>query len=427
MKRISLLSLFAVFFMAIGFTSCDTEPIDPTFNENNNGGGGNTPAAFQVTIGGDLYQTTNATGAVTSNMLTLTATNTSGATFTITVPAARGNYTTPIIIYRPSASDAGFYSNTTTTGLNGRVNISAYNANTHKVSGTFEFTGYWSNPLDSRPSTNFSAGSFTNITFTDGSTTPTNPFFKVTFDGQQYNGTQNLATVGNGLITVNGFRGTRGEYISIVIDAITEGTYTDDAAFAYSPDGDEDNVYSSLTIENAGTVTITEIDRVNHTISGTFSFRGVNQASVTKEFTAGEFNDIPYTENNTTPTDDIFSATVDGANFTYASTDLVVTTATVGSNEYLSLQGINAAHEIRLNIDLSLAVGNHAFSNTTGAITRAYYTNAADEEFLAASGTLNITSKTSTRIAGTFNYTVTDNAGATHTVSAGAFDVEYDW
>nr|WP_322626121.1 DUF6252 family protein [uncultured Flavobacterium sp.] len=423
MKRISLLSLFAVFFMAIGFTSCDTEPIDPTFNENN-GGGSNAPANFQVNIGNELYQTTTTTAAVNNNILTLTATQ-NGRTFTITVPAARGNYTTPVLTYRAGAESVGIFTNATTTGLNGVVDIVSYNATTKKVSGTFNFTGYYSVTTENISPIVFSSGLFTNISFTDGSTTPTNPFFKVTFDGQQYNGTQNLATVGNGLITVNGFRGTNGEYVSIVIDAITEGTYTDDAVFAYSPEGDEDNVYSSLTIENAGTVTITEIDRVNHTISGTFSFRAVNQANVAKEFTLGEFNDIPYTENETTPSDDIFSATVDGTNFTYASTDLLVTTATAGSNEYLSLQGFNAAHEIRLNIDLSLAVGNHAFSNTTGAITRAYYTNAADEEFLAASGTLNITSKTSTRIAGTFNYTVTDNAGATHTVSAGAFDVEY--
>lgn len=425
MKRISLLSLFAVFFMAIGFTSCDTEPIDPTFNENN-GGGSNAPANFQVNIGNELYQTTTTTAAVSNNILTLTATQ-NGRTFTITVPAARGHYTTPVLTYRAGAESVGIFTNATTTGLNGIVDIVSYNATTKKVSGTFNFTGYYSVTTENISPIVFSSGLFTNISFTDGSTTPTNPFFKVTFDGQQYNGTQNLATVGNGLITVNGFRGTNGEYVSIVIDAITEGTYTDDAVFAYSPDGDEDNVYSSLTIENAGTVTITEIDRVNHTISGTFSFRAVNQANVAKEFTSGEFNDIPYTENETTPSDDIFSATVDGTNFTYASTDLIVTPITVGSNDYVSLEGVNANHQIRLSIDLSLAIGNHVFSNAISSPARAYYKNAADEEFVAAGGTLNITSKTATRIAGTFNYTVTDNAGATHTVSAGAFDVEYDW
>lgn len=425
MKKISLLSLFAVFFMAIGFTSCDTEPIDRTFNEND-GGGSTAPANFQVNIGNELYQTTTTTAAVNNNILTLTAVQ-NGRTFTIVVPAARGHYTTAVMTYRAGAESVGIFTNATTTGLNGVVDIASYNATTKKVTGTFNFTGYYSLTTENISPIVFSSGVFTNISFTDGSTTPTNPFFKVTFDGQQYNGTQNLATVGNGLITVNGFRGISGEYVSIVIDGITEGTYTDDAVFAYSPDNDDDNVYSSLLLENAGSVTITEIDRVNHTISGTFRFRAVNQANVSKEFTAGEFNDIPYTDNTTTPTDDIFSATVDGTNFSYANTDLVVTTATVGSNEYVSLQGINAAHQIRLNIDLSLAIGNHAFSNATGSPARAYYKNAADEEFVAVSGTLNITSKTATRIAGTFNYTVTDNAGATHTVSAGAFDVEYDW
>ncbi|WP_116788813.1 DUF6252 family protein [Flavobacterium psychrotrophum] len=423
MKRLKLLSSIMVLFMAIGFTSCDTEPVDPLLVGQNPDD--NTPASFQVDFSNATYRATSTTAVVTNGVLTITATRDTGGVFTITVPATRGAHTASVMTYTPSATIPGMYTNTSTSNVSGTVNIASINTTTHKVTGTFNFTGYWYNPSANIPNLEFTNGIFTALPYTGDGVTGT-ASFAVKIDGAQYNASTYVATVGNGLTSITGFRGTGGEYVSIVLDAVTTGTYDARALMAYSPDGDEDNVYSniSLTEEDvSGTVTISQINTTNHTISGTFSFTGYRDGVANKAFTDGKFENIPYTEAGTTPTDDVFRATVDGTAYTYEGTDVVV--GLVNDNQ-LTLQAFGDNHEIRLFMN-NLGVGTYPFSATPTATAKAWFTDSSDVETAVSNGTLIITSKTSTRIAGTFSYTVTNDAGvATHTVTAGSFDVEYN-
>lgn len=427
MKRIKLLSRLMVLFMAIGFTACDVEPVDP--NLLGEQPVDNTPAAFQVDFSESTYQATTTSAVVSNGMITITATRTSGGTFTITVPAATGTTSTPLITYTPSNAVVGMYTNIGLTGISGSVTISSFNATTHKVTGTFNFTGYWSDTAANQPNVIFTNGIFTNIAYTgDGVEEPAgDPLFEVKIDGTLYTADTYEASVGGGLIGVGGFRGTNGEYVAIVIEGLTEGTYTTEALFAYSPDGDEDNTYSNVSFtggEDTGSVTITEIDETNHTISGTFHFTGYLDGAADKSFTDGKFENIPYTVVGENPTDDIFDATVDGTDYEYGDTDLVV--STVNDNQ-ITMQAINANHEVTIFIGETATVGNYPFSPDFGSQAKAWFTDADDNEYVISNGTLNITSRTATTITGTFSYDVLNDEGAViHTVTNGEFDVEYN-
>lgn len=427
MKRIKLLSSLMVLFMAIGFTACDVEPVDP--NLLGTDPVDNTPASFQVDFSLDTYQATSTTAVVANGIITITATRTNAGTFTITVPASTGTTATPLITYTPSAAAGGMYTNVSLTGISGSVSIASFNTTTHKVTGTFNFTGYWSDASVNQPNIVFTNGIFTNIAYTgDGVTEPAgDPLFQVKIDGSLYTADSYFATIGNGLISVTGLRGTNGEYVSIVIDGTAEGTYTEEAIFAYSPDGDEDNVYSNISLDplndDLGTVTITEIDETNHTISGTFSFTGYLDGSTDKSFTEGKFENIPYTDENTTPTDEVFTATVDGTAMTYAGTDLIVSLV---NDTQINLQAIGDDHELRLYIN-DLGEGTYAFSSAFDATAKAYFTDANDTEYQINNGTLVISSKDDNWIAGTFTYNVVNEAGTViHTVTNGVFNVQYN-
>lgn len=258
---------------------------------------------------------------------------------------------------------------------------------------------------------------------TDTTTVPPPPatesaLFKVDFDGATYTATTYVATVGNGLTTVNGFRGTNGEVISIIIDGTTSGTYTD-ALMAYTLDSESDASYTNLFLENSSSVTI-EIDAVNNTVSGTFNFTGQGEGG-NKEFTNGVFENIPY-ESGPVVGGDTMTATVDGEALDYVN-DLAIT--------YTGIIGINAYggdHYIYLSIADSVTPGPYTFSTEPFADTRARYTDDAGNEYDINGGTLNITSNEGGWIAGTFSFNVVNLEGVTiHTVTSGTFNVEYDW
>lgn len=430
MRRIKLFSFFLVLFAAIGFVSCDTEPVDP--NLLNQDDDNNAPASFEVTFSGSTYQAETTTAVIQNGQTVITGAKADGKVFVITVPGTTpGAYSNATVTYKPTATATGSFTNTTPdAGLNGTVVITSVNTNTNKVSGTFNFKGYWSVTAEGIPSIDFTNGTFTNITYT-GDTVPSNALFRVKIDGTQFNADEVIATRGNGLITVTGFRGANDEYVSLVVYNLNQGTYgEEDLLLAYSPDGGEDNVYSTLTLgggQTNATVTISKVDTANKTISGTFSFTGYNEANSSKTFTEGEFKDVPYTDENTTPTDDVFKATVDGTAVTYAGTDLIVTTADAGSGNTITLQGIDESHQIRLVISESLEPGNYPFSVEPTSSARAYFADATGTEYAATTGTLAITSISNGWIVGTFSYTVTDSSGAAHTVTNGVFNVEYDW
>ena len=290
---------------------------------------------------------------------------------------------------------------------------------------------------------------FTAITFTScGDTEPVDPVltpgdgsggtpaaavFKVDFGGNTYVATSTIATVGEGLISIGGIKGTNGEMVSIIVNANAEGTYNGDKVLLdYNP-GNSEYSYSNFdfgTNEDTGSVKITKIDTTNKTISGTFEFVGfwgddeANLPSVA--FTNGVFENIPYTGGVATP-DETFKATVDGTVHSYAGTDLAVAVAD-GNPSMISINAYGADHRVVLSFPTTITAGTYTFAVGSSAVASARFFDAQDNSFSATSGTLTITSNANGWVAGTFSYPVTDAEGTTiHTVTAGTFNVEWDF
>lgn len=425
MKKIKLLSAFLVLFTAIGFVSCDTEPVDPLLLDGNPNEP--QPASFEVDFSNQTYQATTVQASVINNNIVISAVRADGGTFMITVPGTTtGQYTNATILYTPVLGGTIVYVNDSDEGLNGTVNITSINTTARTITGIFNFTGF----ADGQPDIVFTDGVFTNIAYT-GTIVPVepgeDPLFTVNIDGEEYVADSYFATVGNGLITVTGLRGTGGEYVSLVMEGTAEGEYPE-SILAYSPDGDEDNVYSNISFDeedtDLGMVTISEINTVAHTISGTFRFTGYLEGAADKSLTEGTFENIPYTDENTTPTDEEFTATVDDTDYTYAGADLVVGLA---NDDQINMQAFGDNHNIRLYLN-NPTEGSYPISTALGAQAQAWFTDAEGVEHAINNGSILVTSIDEFWIEGTFSYDVLNDAGEViHTVENGVFNVEYNW
>lgn len=267
----------------------------------------------------------------------------------------------------------------------------------------------------------------------DGETPAGPAVFKVDFSGQTYVATATTAVIGQGLITVHGAKGANGQAVSIVVEASTTGTYNGELALMdYNP-GNSEYSYSNLFVTgpDAGSVTISSIDTVNKTISGTFSFKGewtntdANLPSVA--FTNGAFENIPYTGNVATP-DELFKATVDGTVFSYTGGDLVVVT-TEGTPNLITINAVNVNHKFNISFPETVTPGTYTFEVGPSVTARAGFTDAEDVDYTITGGSLTITSNTGGWVEGSFSFTVLGEDGTTvlHTVSAGTFNVEWDF
>jgi hypothetical protein len=265
-------------------------------------------------------------------------------------------------------------------------------------------------------------------------TDPGNPsglgVFKVDIDGAHYTASATVVYISGGSIILNALR-SQGDNFAFFLNGTTAGTYQandEDNIVGYNA-LDFDNTFIGVNFDNptedTGSVTVTEVDLVHHTISGTFHFKGYSEDDagnpVSKQFTNGIFTDLPYTVEN--PTGDTFFAKVNGSEFV----DVDILTATVGSGptELISIAAADASDaSITVSVLSSAGVGTYP---VTGAAsnTQINYTPAG-EDFgeMATSGTVTITEKTATRIKGTFSTTIVVNA-VSYAITQGAFDVAY--
>src|SRR5882724_10075416 len=131
--------------------------------------------------------------------------------------------------------------------------------------------------------------------------------FRAKIDGTAWTAADNSksAMILSGVINING-TSSDGKMISITLVAQAPGTYTVDAnspgVAAYNEPSNGVNISYSTNQSNdptlsGGSVTITEIDQNNKTISGTFSFNGYDVSSgsgVKKVISEGVFDKLPF-------------------------------------------------------------------------------------------------------------------------------------
>ncbi len=262
--------------------------------------------------------------------------------------------------------------------------------------------------------------------------------FKADFSGATWNATTAQANISSGLISIVGFRGANGEGFGFQILGTTTGTYqANQNLLVYTPANSEYGYWSidpANEATNTGSITISEIDTANQTISGTFNFTGYWSDTLVTNilptvFSNGVFENIPYTSDSTPVSDDTFSAKFDGVDFVEDQIDVVQ----ILSNEApfnpveISIVGSKDATDdsVGIRIPYSINVGNYSFNQDTVNFGGSAVIN--DLLYIAQSGTVNIISKTATRIKGTFSYTAFNfTTNTTKQVTAGTFDVEYN-
>ncbi|CAM3313489.1 Transferrin-binding protein B C-lobe/N-lobe beta barrel domain-containing protein [Flavobacterium longum] len=262
-------------------------------------------------------------------------------------------------------------------------------------------------------------------------TDPTEGEFKATIDGSQYTASTTLVYITGGAIQITAVRPS-GDNFGFILDGTATGTYGSvDNILTYNPAGSEFGwwaVNPEDGEQNVGSVIVTEIDTVNQTISGTFSFTGYwsdfedTSPPAPKQITNGVFTDLPYTTDS--PTNDTFFAKVNGVNFN--QNNLLTAVISVNEVEVISIGVENANGEaMTVSVSTELGVGSYPITgslNTDGV--QIIYTNAAGQEGTATSGSVSISEVTDDRIKGTFSGNVTIGS-TTYSITAGSFDVAY--
>lgn len=261
--------------------------------------------------------------------------------------------------------------------------------------------------------------------------------FQVDFDNNTLTADVVTATILEDVINVSGIKTSTQEIFTLTLFGTSTGTYqlgvttnsveTNSVVYNNATAGE---VWISVTdfLTPHGEVIITEIDEVNKTMSGTFSFTGYTPTNDSKTFANGVFSKIPYsTDVPSSGTDDEFSALVDGEEFVEDG----ITGALLslpGTPSIITISGTkNSIETISISVNADITAGEYEL---TSDVPLGQYNLSFTESFVSESGTLTITSHdiANKRIVGTFNFVATSFLGGdeSYEVTEGSFDVTYN-
>lgn len=279
--------------------------------------------------------------------------------------------------------------------------------------------------------------------------------FKATVGGQAFVANTSSAIVTNDFVLIAGIRTSNKDLIQITLPSNKVGTYNwanskdqgDKFVLSYGS-VDSENPFISASNEVAeffgvtnytdtAIVTITAVDKTKKTISGTFQFTGFrdigDDKTETKVITNGSFTNIPYTENApVVESDGFLKAKIDGVDFVQDNIDVTAVSSS-GTYPYYSIVGVKDGerdNSILIGVSKSYAVGTYQASSAIlngGGDGPVNVANAScildDLIYTTESGSLTITSKTATKIEGTFNFVVSNfTTGKKKTIS-GSFGI----
>ena len=133
-------------------------------------------------------------------------------------------------------------------------------------------------------------------------TTATPGSMTVTIAGTAWTATAvsaNYNTLSN-VTQVTGVNTSTNRQVQIAFTGNTTGTYNftfnDYSTYgSYSTTSGSDVYSTSLSGTPVGQIVITQYDKTNHLLSGTFHFDAFNQNDVKLSFTSGVFTQVPYT------------------------------------------------------------------------------------------------------------------------------------
>ncbi|GAA4882952.1 hypothetical protein GCM10023311_01330 [Flaviramulus aquimarinus] len=270
----------------------------------------------------------------------------------------------------------------------------------------------------------------------DGNTNSGNAIFKVDFDGGTFEADNSVATVINDVINITGIKTGTNEAIVLTLFGNTEGTYQlgvaqnqveiNGAIYNTNITGTGDT-WIAVTdfVTSQGEVTVSEIDEVSKTISGTFFFTGHSVSMSSKEFVSGVFTNVSFEEDLVSGSENTFFAKVDGVEFVEDAVNGVAT-----SLPGLSTIGIsatkNSLETIGLSFDSDIDPGDYEFSSLS--IPLAQYSLSLSDSNLGE-GAFKIIShdKANKRIVGSFQFIASPflGTGSSYEITEGSFDVTY--
>lgn len=252
--------------------------------------------------------------------------------------------------------------------------------------------------------------------------------FKADFGGATWVANGATAELSQNFVQIAGFK-ANGDAFLFLVEANGVGTYPANTnILAYTPAGSEYGYWSANPnddTENTGSITITEINTTNQTISGTFNFKGywsdtTSTGIIPVQFSNGVFTNIPYISQE--QTGDTFNAIINGIQFN--DVDIFALEIGINGQDYISIAGQDTnLNSVTVSVRNNLGTGTYSITgNTATDVVQAIY-SLDDVNYNAVSGSVTITSKTATRIKGTFNFVT--NGATPFTFTQGAFDVEY--
>jgi len=243
--------------------------------------------------------------------------------------------------------------------------------------------------------------------------------FRAKIDGVQWVAASNTkgATILFGAINITGVSSDN-KMVTITLGGQTTGTYILNqnsigiAAYNEIANGTITQSFStnqsSDPSKSGGSVTVTEIDSVHKTITGTFRFNGYDgNTDAQKVITEGIFNKLPYgtslpPANNT----DTFNVKIGGVDWLPPS----IAAQIISGHLYIQGSTLDGSSSVGLYMPQNVQPGSYTLDFLGGAYFGQYSPNSGNILVSQGNGTLTILENNATtrRIKGNFSFTASD-------------------
>ncbi|RZK11593.1 MAG: hypothetical protein EOO46_06210 [Flavobacterium sp.] len=292
MNKNRFLSLCLLVVSTLSFISCstDVEPLDPAVDL--------TPpqpsSFFKVDFDGQTFQANTTVAYVASGNILISGVKSTGQTVSIALDGSTvGTYNTDTHIISYSASPNSEYDYVNFNELpdgnyvsNGSVVITAIDTNAKTISGTFVFTGYWSDFTNENPPApiEFTNGSFTIPYISSENPPASDDSFTAKVNSVAFTGefiTTAYASSGESAwITING-KNTDQNTISVLLNDDAEvGTHPVTEDFGGNARGRYQIGQTAPSNATSGSVTI--ISKTADRVKGTFQFTVASGQAITE-------------------------------------------------------------------------------------------------------------------------------------------------
>ncbi len=231
----------------------------------------------------------------------------------------------------------------------------------------------------------------------------------------------------NGGITITNTATKNNIYITLRTNAQTKGGYTLGSSYSSLAEYEIGNyIYTTNYYNSSGKITITEVDQVKKTVSGTYSFRA-NDGSYYEDV-YGSFNKLPYTVSVFTNTLTATVAEGSGVGVSWSPTSIVAT----ADASFINIKASKSDNSgIELKILKTISPGYNILGTSSSYNNTAYYIrkNGLKYNVYSNYGSVNISThdKTKRMISGTFYFETEYSTYYTgyNKISNGTFSVMY--